>query len=229
MKSLKWMGWVGTFALVSLMWGCASTDQPLEVARYDHVIRVACVGDSITFGDGIEERGTNSYPAQLGALLGDDFDVRNFGVSGATLLKKGDLPYWDVDAFRAVQAFEPDIIIIKLGTNDTKPQNWEFADEFVNDYAALIDLFQSLPSSPRIWLCNPVPVYEERWGIREEILVQEVMPKIAEVAKAKGLPVIDMYTALSGMPDAFPDKIHPNADGAGIMAKTVVQTLLPSR
>src|SRR5579864_433492 len=86
-------------------------------------IRVACVGDSITFGACVPEREKNCYPAVLGGLLGDKYDVRNFGVNGATLLKKGDLPWWNVDAYKSATDFNPDIVIIKLGSNDTKPQN----------------------------------------------------------------------------------------------------------
>src|SRR4051812_7771397 len=89
----------------------------------DGKIKVACVGDSITFGAGIKDRDKNSYPAQLQGLLGSGYEVKNFGVSGATLLKEGDKPYWKEKAFEAAKKFEPNIVIIKLGTNDSKPQN----------------------------------------------------------------------------------------------------------
>lgn len=97
-------------------------------------IVVACIGNSITYGSGIEERINNSYPAQLQQLLGDEYDVWNFGYSGRTLLKKGDYPYWDEVYLKAAKKLNPDIVIIKLGTNDTKPQNWQYAEEFESDY-----------------------------------------------------------------------------------------------
>ncbi|HEX6984910.1 MAG TPA: GDSL-type esterase/lipase family protein, partial [Planctomycetaceae bacterium] len=78
-----------------------------DPADQDGPIRVACVGDSITFGSGVEERERNSYPAVLGRLLGERYEVRNFGVSGATLQKRGDKPYWTLDAFKDVSAFNP--------------------------------------------------------------------------------------------------------------------------
>ncbi len=67
-------------------------------------IKVACVGDSITFGFTIENRDQNSYPAQLGRLLGKNWEVKNFGVIGATLLKKGDMPYWKQKAWAYLPA-----------------------------------------------------------------------------------------------------------------------------
>jgi lysophospholipase L1-like esterase len=221
--------WTGYLVLAFVLSGCATFDKGFDAAQYDHTIRVACVGDSITFGAGIENRDENSYPAQLGKMLGEGWDVRNFGVSGATLLRKGDLPYWEVDSFRAARAYEPDVVVIKLGTNDTKPQNWKYADEFVSDYVDLIEEFQNLPSHPWVWICYPAPVYETRWGIREEIVVNEVKPKIDEIARRTGVPVIDLYSALSGMPEVFPDSIHPNAEGAEIMATVIAETLSPKK
>src|SRR5271168_4090727 len=100
-------------------------------------IRVACVGDSITFGAGVTKGWP--YPAQLGRMLGSGYDVRNFGVSGATLLRAGDKPYDKQKAFPAALAFKPDIVILMLGTNDTKPQNWgPHAAEFDADYRWLV-------------------------------------------------------------------------------------------
>ena len=64
----------------------------LVTTTYSEPIRVACVGDSITFGYGIKDRDKMSYPAQLGKRLGNKYEVRNFGVNGHTLLSKGNAP-----------------------------------------------------------------------------------------------------------------------------------------
>ena len=143
--------------------------------------------------------------------------------NGATLLKKGDRPYWRLGAFKAATDFAPQIVIIKLGTNDTKPQNWgKAADNFEADLHALAVHFRGLPSKPKVYLCLPVPVYQDRWGINEKTVTKGVIPVIQKVAKAEKLPVINLYKALSGKPKLFPDKIHPNAAGAEVMAKTIV-------
>ncbi|MGB1127411.1 MAG: GDSL-type esterase/lipase family protein [Opitutales bacterium] len=190
-------------------------------------IRVACVGDSITFGFGIPDPNDNSYPAQLGKLLGKGWDVRNFGQTGLTLLKKGGAPYWNLSQYKAALAFNPDIVIIKLGTNDTKPDNWKHKDDYVTDYVDMIESFRKLPSRPKVFACYPVPVYPERWGIKDEIVREEVIPLIDKVSAKTGVKVIDLYKALSDRPDLFPDKVHPNAAGAEIIAKVVADEIRP--
>ena len=192
----------------------------------ESITRIACVGDSITYGATIRDRVKNCYPMVLGGLLGAEYSVRNFGVNGATLLKKGDKPYWELKAFKEVSEFNPDVVIIKLGTNDTKPQNWSKAvTEYEANLRSMITHFQKLPAKPSIYLCLPVPVYQTRWGINEKTLAADLIPIIKKVAQDAKLTVVDLYTALSGKPEMFPDKIHPNAVGAKVMARTVFSVL----
>ncbi len=198
----------------------------LQPESYSGRIRVACVGDSITFGAGVENREANNYPVVLGKCLGSRFETRNFGVSGATLFKKGDLPYWKLDAFREVDGFGPQVVIMKLGTNDSKPQNWRFKSEFESDLRDMVDHFLSLPSKPRLWVCLPAPVYQDRWGINETTVRDEMIPLIRKVAAGRQVPVIDLHTALSKRPEWFPDGVHPNAAGAANLAQVVCYTLL---
>jgi lysophospholipase L1-like esterase len=186
---------------------------------------IACVGDSITFGAGVEKREENNYPKVLGELLGKSFETKNFGRSGATLLKQGDLPYWKTKEFENASASNPDIVVIKLGTNDSKPQNWKHKDQFVSDAKALVLHFRNLPSKPVVHVCLPVPVYEARWGINEPVVQSEVIPALQQVAKELNTPVIDLHTALANKPTLFPDKIHPNAAGAKLIAEAVAEAL----
>ena len=188
-------------------------------------IRVACVGDSITFGARVKDRGKNSYPAQLQTLLGEKYKVNNYGVSGRTLLKKGDNPIWRHKAYKNAIAFNPNIVIIKLGTNDTKPQNWKHKDHFKNDLIAMVKQFQNLAAKPKVYLCKPVPAYQTRWGINDKTILEGVIPIVEVVAKEMKLEVIDLYTALSNKKEMFPDKIHPNAQGATVMAETIAKVI----
>ena len=188
----------------------------------ESITRIACVGDSITYGAAIRDRAKNCFPKVLGDLLGGKYSVCNYGVNGATLLRKGDKPYWKLKAFEEATKFAPNIVIIKLGTNDTKPQNWGKAgDEYEEDLRAMIAHFQKLSSKPSIYLCLPAPVYQTRWGINEKTVTESVIPIIRKVAKDTNLPIVDLYRALSGKPEMFPDKIHPNAAGAKVMAETI--------
>ncbi len=188
--------------------------------------RVACVGDSITFGACVQEREKNCYPVVLGGLLGDKYDVRNFGVSGATLLKKGDLPWWNVDAYKNATDFNPEIVVIKLGSNDTKPQNWKNKADFEADYKALIQHFKGLPARPVVWVALPVPVpvLKENFGINKKG-AEEQQPMILKVAKEEGCGVIDLYKAVATKDLFDPDGIHPNAAGAKRIAEAVFGAL----
>ncbi len=186
-------------------------------------IKVACVGDSITQGAGAAKG--KSYPSQLQELLGDKYQVGNFGVSGRTLLKKGDFPYWKEKKYQDALAMEPAIVVIMLGTNDTKPQNWKFEAEFDADYRELVKSFQSLKSKPKVFVCRPVPVPGKgNYGINEENIQKEI-PRVDALAKELGCSVIDMHAALVKTPEMLPDRVHPNTAGAGEMAKAAAKAI----
>jgi lysophospholipase L1-like esterase len=195
----------------------------LMTARAAEPIKIACVGDSITQGSGAKSG--QSYPAQLQALLGDGYKVGNFGVSGRTLLKKGDFPYWKEKKYQDALAMEPAIVVIMLGTNDTKPQNWKFEAEFDADYRELVKSFQMLKSKPKVFICRPVPVPGQgNYGINEENIQKEI-PRVDALAKELGCGVIDMHAALAKFPELLPDRVHPNTAGAGEMAKAAAKAI----
>ena len=158
-------------------------------------------------------------------MLGEDWEVRNFGASGATMLKKGNKPYWKLEAFQQALDFKPDVVVIKLGTNDSKPQNWKHGEEFGDDYQSLIKRFKSLESNPDVWVCMPAPVYKDDYGINASVVDNEVLSVIKLVKKAERVKLINLYKALSKKAEMFPDGIYPNAEGAKVIAKKVAQKL----
>jgi acyl-CoA thioesterase-1 len=194
-------------------------------SEYEKPIKVACVGNSITFGYGIEHRDSLSYPAQLQRMLGDNWKVRNFGISARTLLSKGDLPYINEPIYQQALAFNPDIVLIKLGTNDTKPHNWKHKADFKNDYRKLIKSFQQLESAPEVVLLKAVPAFPERWGISDSTIRLELNPMIEALSNELNLHYIDLYSPFANKANLFPDKIHPNAEGAEIMATIIFEKL----
>ena len=188
-------------------------------------IRIACVGNSITYGAGIPNRDRDSYPAVLGQMLGRTYDVRNFGFSARTLLMKGDHPYMKEKMFTDVQSFNPNILIIKLGTNDSKPQNWAHKKDFVKDMQTMINTFRGLPAKPKVYLCYPPKVHKLQYTINDSIIVNGIIPLIKQLARKNKLEIIDLHTATEGMPEHFPDYVHPDAVGAHQIAETVYKAV----
>lgn len=187
-------------------------------------IKVACIGNSITQGPGREN--PDSYPLQMQAILGDKYEVKNFGVSGRTLLKNGDFPYWNEPQYQEVLAYAPHIVVIKLGTNDSKPQNWKFAKEFKQDYLDLISSVKSsMPESGKIYICLPVPVFKTNYGITESVIRAEMLPILLEISKETGAEIIDLHSPLEGKSQLLADGVHPNTEGLGIMAKFVAEKI----
>jgi acetyl esterase/lipase len=188
-------------------------------------LRVACIGNSITRGACIDMAGIYGYPAQLQRLLGDGYQVRNFGMSGYTLLNKGNNPYMKTECWQMAKDFQPDIVIIKLGTNDSKPYNWQYAKEFPQDMQQMINELKALSSKPRIVLCTPIPAFRDNLNIVEANIRDGVIPAIRKVAKKNKLELIDLHTLFTDRQLMSPDDIHPNADGAALMAKIIAETI----
>jgi lysophospholipase L1-like esterase len=185
-------------------------------------IKVAFVGNSITQGPGRDN--PDSYPLQVGTILGDAYTVKNFGVSGRTLLKKGDFPYWNEPQFQEAKDFHPDVLLIKLGTNDSKPQNWAHKEEFVKDYLEMIAEFrENMPKDGKIYVIFPVPVTRVNFGINPEVMNNEQRLMLFEIVQKSGAEVIDLYTPLMDKPELLPDGVHPNTEGLTIMAEVIAR------
>lgn len=196
-------------------------------AKGNDKIRIACVGNSITYGYGLENREIESYPAVLQRLLGDGYEVENFGVSARTLLNDGDYPYMTEKKFKEALNFRPDIVTIKLGTNDSKHYNWKHRENFKRDLNSMIDKFQSLSSHPKIYLCLPVPSEKKEWGISDSIIINGVIPYIKEVASERKLPVVDLYSALLPYyPQVYIDNVHPDKYGDIVIAETLYKEII---
>ena len=204
-------------------------------------VKVACIGNSITDGHGIDMASVFGYPAQLQKILGKDYWVKNFGVGARTMLNKGDYPYMNELAWKDAQAFDPDIVVIKLGTNDSKPENWQYGAEFKKDLQQMIttlrpDLAQPvkkkgkkvavMPARPQIYLCTPIPAFKPSWNISDSVIVNNIIPIQQEVAKQYGLQVIDLHTLFAEDGDKMlGDGIHPNEKGARRMAEIIADAI----
>ncbi|MCR5818537.1 MAG: alpha/beta hydrolase fold domain-containing protein [Prevotella sp.] len=213
-------------------------------------IRVACIGNSITDGMGIDMSERLGYPAQLQRILGSGYDVKNFGVSARTMLNKGDYPYMNEQAWKDALGFlapgkkdgSSDIVIIKLGTNDSKDYNWKYGSEFEADMQQMVDsLCPMVPvlnkkgkptkkmkraDSPRIFLCTPIKPVSDRWGISGNCITNEVIPAIRRVAEKNGLTIIDLNSLFSiDDGNMQGDGIHPTDKGARRMAEIIADAI----
>jgi len=200
-------------------------------------IHFACIGSSSTWGYGLKDREHNSYPAWLQRWLGTNYDVRNFGVNGATLLSKGDKPYVLQETYTNALAFKPDVVVINLGGNDSKhplpgdtnnvPNNWQHKADYVPDYEALIASFRHANPAVRIYICDPAPAFPGRWGINDDTIHHEIMPLVHRVAVDSHVTEIDLYDAFAGRKDLFQsDTVHPNETGARLLAANVYTAVM---
>ena len=193
--------------------------------------RIACVGDSITYGATIRDKSRDSYPAQLGTMLGRKYSVKNFGASGYTLQESCDRPYTSHKRYKKSLDFKPDVVLIMLGTNDTKPYNWISTEAFQDDYRQLILSYQELPSRPDVILMTPASVFPENFNPAKPYKIRagvagEAAKAVRELAKELGLPFIDIHEVTASHPEFFlQDGVHPNELGAKAIARTVYEAL----
>ena len=181
-------------------------------------IRVACVGDSLTWW--------TQYPNNLWMLLGSNYTVNNFGVGGATIASDSGKPYINELMFQNAKEFEPNIVIVMLGTNDANPALKFNISSFVSNYLQLITDFQKLDTKPEVLIVKPPPIFNNGTGLSSEKFETSVIPAIEEVANQTNLPFIDLYTPLFGHSEYFKDGVHLNNEGSQIVANIVYNALI---
>jgi lysophospholipase L1-like esterase len=189
-------------------------------------IRISCVGNSITAGSRLTHPEKNAYPGQLQQLLGSGYEVKNFGVGGRTVIKDCDRSYMATPAYQEALKSNPDIVTIKLGTNDSRLPYRLQIDSFIADYKTLIHSFQKLPTHPRIILLLPVTSYlTDTMRQTEQAIAKLILPRIRQVAFEEKLELIDLHSITADMPATFPDSLHPSSLGATILAKRVYEAI----
>ncbi len=186
-------------------------------------IRIACVGDSLTE--------FTIYPEELRRLLnGPQYVIGNFGACGTTVSLDSELPYIRTSAFQDALEFKPNIVIIMLGTNDSQSNLEPYNSSFVNDYKKIIKAFQTLPSKPKIWIVLPPPIFDDEMGaIDPDYFKRSLIPCIKEAANQTNFPIIDVYSALANCSDYFPDGIHPNNEGAKLIANEIYKAIVSQK
>jgi acyl-CoA thioesterase-1 len=194
-------------------------------------VRIGIIGNSITEGSGLTDPETQSYPAQLAPMLheiyGDTCIVQNFGITTTTMLKNGNVSYWNSTQFEDYMEYAAEICIILLGTNDSKPVNWdEHGDEFIGDYLSMIDTIKTRNPHTKFFAGYPPPAFEIVYDIRDSVILNGVIPAVDSVVAVTGAELIDFYYPLLDSVSLFTDKIHPNIEGSRAMAQIILDKFL---
>ena len=202
---------------------CRLTAQPGRADKSKH--RIACIGDSITFGAGvIRRRKTDAWPALWQKSLGEGFQVLNYGISGATLQREGDFPYRKVGFLKQLDLAQPELILLMLGTNDSKPYNWE-RERFAREYEEMVRELKGKSWPHRLVLMTPPKAFpEEKTGlvafdIQNRTIREEIRPLVLSLGEKYGLQVVDLYALTEEHPEYFCDGVHPNLPGNRVLAE----------
>lgn len=210
------------------------TDIMKNKSNTDSQIKIACVGDSVTYGYGLTNQPKNNYPHILGQLLGENYHVNNYGISGSTVQFDGDQPYNNTTAYTDSLNHQCDILIFMLGSNDSKPENWVSEEKFKEDYLALLNTYIQKDGQPKIYLCTPPTAFFSNnksstltsYDIQPAI-VDEIADIVREIANDEGYNLIDINKFTEKREDLFSklDHVHPNNDGAKAIAEEVLKGL----
>lgn len=200
------------------------------IEKVELPIKVACVGDSITYGYGLNNWEEENYPAVLSGLMGDGYQVENFGVSGRTVQSNGNYPYTATDAYKASIEFQSSILVFMMGSNDAKTINWKGTEAFEKELNSILD---SYIQAKEIYLCTPASVFysEKQLKTLKEYNIQpgnitEITEIVKRVADERGYCLIDINALTASYPEWFEvDGVHPNAEGAAAIAKEIEKNI----
>ncbi|MCH5151979.1 MAG: hypothetical protein J1F65_04920 [Clostridiales bacterium] len=219
---------VATVIFLLFYFGLVNSYHPNKKAKQGD-IKVACVGDSITYGCMVANRNKNNYPAVLNELLGSDYCVANFGYTDRTAIKTANRPYTVEKLYQQSLDFRPEIVVILLGSNDSKEMNWD-KEKYVNDYGEIIDSYLNLDSAPKVYLLVPPPVFEKGkkvlYGLRKNVIDGEIYQAAIQLAQTKQIPYIDLHEIFKDKRHLFADGVHPNAKGCKLIAQEVYNALM---
>ncbi len=197
----------------------------------DERIKISCVGDSLTYGSGVlKTRDTDAYPAQLQIKMGTDHLVSNFGLRNATASASGDLPYVESEEYQQSLKSKPDIVVLMLGTNDTKTYNWN-ASDYEAGLKELVESYQQLDTKPTVYLMRSPYCYSldgsdvAEYDIQPAVVADELGGIVDKVAAETGVEEIDLYGITEGQDELYTDGIHFNAKGYELIADEVYSNL----
>ncbi|MFN8393532.1 MAG: SGNH/GDSL hydrolase family protein [Bacteroidia bacterium] len=188
--------------------------------------RMACVGNSITFGYGLANPAAESYPSQLQTAVGPGWLVENFGASGTAVIRTAGNPYVRSDPFLHLMRYMPEEVVLMLGINDSKSAIWgPYSGRFYSDYDSLWMAMDTLASAPHIWIGLPTTAFSGLFGIDPGVVNDSIVPQIEMYARVHRQDQIDMHGFTAGLAAGFPDGIHPDSATSGLMAMEILRVM----
>ena len=187
-------------------------------------IKVAAVGDSLTYGYGLENRREEAYPSVLLDLLGSHYQVSNYGMSGRSLLSTSDYPYLQEKNAQASLQSDADIVIIMIGSNDSRAAYWN-KEQFIKEYRDFVKCYIKLPSQPDVFIVAPPHVPTSRFGLNNEVIRDEIQQIVEDVAAELGVHFINLYPVTEGHPEYYSDGLHLTPLGNRVIAKAIFSAL----
>ena len=199
--------------------------KPLQQKR-----RIACIGDSLTYGYGLMGAFRKyCFPAVLQELLGSEYQVMNFGFCDRTLQDGADRPFRQEKLYASSLAANPEIVVLMLGTNDAKPLNWN-AVEYEEDLRSYIAVYHGLASAPKVILMQPPKAFsifgKTLDDIQNEVIKIELYEIIGRVGEETGCVVVDLYSLTEKHREWFADGLHLNRMGANAVAEELYRNIL---
>lgn len=211
---------LGNYFAVKVWYGdCILQLKPINGKSTLEPLKIACIGDSITYGANADNSYTDSYPAVLQTLYGKEADVINLGNSGKTIRDSADDPYRKTTEYNAISLYKPDITIIMLGTNDSKTYQVPTKSELINAYRKLIEDLLKINPVMDIYMATCPYAYTSNYQISNKNIEKIVIPAIREVAESYSLEVIEMHEYTKNMKGCYADGIHPTSKGYAYLAQ----------
>lgn len=191
--------------------------------------KVACIGDSLTYGSNVSDWKKNNYPTLLQNKLGNGYVVNNYGFPGATLMDTS-MKYAYSKEFKKSLDFKPDIVVMMLGTNDSWRRRDQIESGFMNEYKNLIEQYRKVNKNVKFKIMIPPKanklIKKEMFYIKDDTLLKHITPIIREVAESEGIDLIDLRSEFKDDKSLYSsDKVHINKKGTNKLANIIFESL----
>lgn len=187
-------------------------------------IKIAAVGDSLTYGYGLENRKQDAYPSILLELLGSHYQVANFGMSGRSLLSTSDYPYLKEKNAQLSLESDADIVIIMIGSNDSRAAYWD-KEQFIREYRDFVKAYMNLSSQPDIFIVAPPYVPTSRFGLNNAVVRDEIQYIVEDIAQELDVHFINLYPITEGQLEFYSDGLHLTPLGNRVIAQAIFSAL----